>query len=294
MKRALACVDGRIAYEAAASVPIADRGFLYGDGVFETLRTYGGVPFLLDRHLSRLMASCRELGIPVRGGRAGLSRAIGQLLALSCSDDCYLRIAVTRGNGYGPWPWPRRSAAAGRAVIVLRPLEAGRGRAAGRALRVITASLRRPDGSPLARHKTCCYLESVLARREAVRAGADEALLLNSAGRVAELAAANIFAVRGKVLLTPDLTEGALPGITRRLVIQLAARRGLACRELRLTRRMLRVASEIFATNSLLEVCPVSRLDGRPVGAGAPGPVTAMLQAAYREEVGKRCRTSVL
>jgi branched-subunit amino acid aminotransferase/4-amino-4-deoxychorismate lyase len=134
----------------------------------------------------------------------------------------------------------------------------------------------------------------VLARREAVRAGADEALLLNSAGRVAELAAANIFAVRGKVLLTPDLTEGALPGITRRLVIQLAARRGLACRELRLTRRMLRVASEIFATNSLLEVCPVSRLDGRPVGAGAPGPVTAMLQAAYREEVGKRCRTSVL
>jgi branched-chain amino acid aminotransferase len=279
-------VDGRYFPEADAKLPVSDRGFLYGDALFETLRSYNRVPFLLDRHLDRLLGSCRDLGIRPREGRAELVKAVRSLIE-QVGAEAYLRIAVTRGSGFGPWPkvQPR----SGRTVIVARPLSGYPRELYSRGMKLVTSSVPRAHRSPLAGHKTANYLDSVLARREAAAEGGDEALMLNTAGRVAELSAANIFAVVGGEIITPSLEEGPLPGVTRALVLELAERLGIGAREDRLEPDLLLTADEAFATNSILEICPVAEVDGARVGVGLPGPVTSRLQSEYAQEVGRRC-----
>jgi branched-chain amino acid aminotransferase len=271
-----------------ARVPVDDRGFLYGDALFETLRSYNARPFMLERHLDRMFSSCRELGIRPRESRSELAAVVGELIA-QVAPDAYLRIAVTRGSGFGPWP--RIEPENGRTVIVARPLVGYTRELYDRGIKLVTSAVPRAHRSPLARHKTANYMESVLARREAAGKGADEALLLNTAGRVAELSAANIFAVSGGEVITPEVGEGALPGVTRGLILELAAAAGIVTREVRLESEDLARASEVFATNSILEICPVTEFDGTPLGAGMhePGPLTARLRSAYSEEVNRLC-----
>jgi len=279
-------IDGLCYEEAEGRIPVSDRGFLYGDALFETLRSYGGRAFMLERHLDRMLGSCRDFGIRPREGRAEFARAVDELVS-QVGPDCYIRICVTRGSGFGPWP--RAHPAHGRTVIVARPLKGYPPDLYERGMRLVTGAVPRAHLSPLSEHKTANYLDSVLARREAASEGADEALLLNTEGRVAELSAANLFAVSNGRLITPEVAEGALPGITRALVLELAARLGIPAGEVRLEPGELARAGEIFATNSVLEICPVTELDGAPLSAGAHGPVTARLRAAYREEVDRFC-----
>ncbi len=284
-------IDGECCNEAEARVPVADRGFLYGDALFETLRTYSGVPFLLERHLERLLASCRDLGIRPRESRAELVEAVAGLME-QVGPECYLRVAVTRGSGFGPWPREGAGEGHGRTVIVARPLLTYPEELYARGLRLVTSSVPRTQLSPLAGHKTANYLTSILARREAAGKGADEALMLNTNGRVAELAAANVFVVRDGQLLTPSLEEGPLPGVTRGLVLELAEDMAIPVREARLEPEQLAGAEEAFATNSILEICPVSELDGRRIAGSVPGELTARLQKAYRQEVARQCAPS--
>ena len=277
-------VDGQVFAEAEATVPAGDRGFLYGDALFETLRTYSGVPFLLDRHLDRLFGSCEELGIAPRESPAELAEIVSDLAGQVGPEAC-LRIAVSRGSGYGPWP--KDLPETGRTVIAARRLAAQPDGLYDRGLRLITSRLLRFEGSPLAGHKTANYLEAVLARGEAAERGADEAVMLNTAGRIAELSAANVFAVIYGRLITPDLEEGPLPGITRGLVLELAKGAGIKSHTGQLAPEALADADEAFATSSLLEVCPIAELDGTRIGEVVPGPITARLQAAYRAETAK-------
>jgi branched-chain amino acid aminotransferase len=286
MSAGRAYVDGRFVPEADARIPVDDRGFLYGDALFETLRSYNGAPFLLDRHLDRLLASCHDLGIRPRESRAEFVRAVGSLVE-QVAGDSYVRIAVTRGSGFGPWP--KAHARSGRTVMVARPLAGYPDELYSRGMKLVTGSVPRSHRSPLAGHKTANYLESVLARRQAAAEGADEAVMLNGDGRVAELSAANIFAVVEGQLVTPALEEGPLPGVTRALVLELAARVEIEAREDALELDRLLTADEAFATNSILEICPVGELDGYRVGVGLPGPVTSRLQSEYTQEVGRLC-----
>jgi len=277
-------VDGQVFAEAEAAIPAGDRGFLYGDALFETLRTYSGVPFLLDRHLDRLFGSCEELGIAPRESPAELAEIVSDLAGQVGPEAC-LRIAVSRGSGYGPWPTDLPET--GRTVIAARRLAAQPDGLYDRGLRLVTSRLLRFEGSPLAGHKTANYLEAVLARGEAAERGADEAVMLNTAGRIAELSAANVFAVIYGRLITPDLEEGPLPGITRGLVLELAKGAGIKSHTGQLAPEALADADEAFATSSLLEVCPIAELDGNKIGEALPGPVTQKLQAAYRAETAK-------
>ncbi len=274
-------IDGQVCAEAEAAVPVSDRGFLYGDAIFETLRTHGGEPFLLDRHLERLFDSCEELGIAPRETPAEVAEITLQLAA-DLGVEASIRIAVTRGSAYGPWP--KDLPEAGRTVIAVRPLAPHPEELYSRGMRLATSRIMRFEGSPLAGHKTANYLESVLARGDAAERGADEALLLNTAGRVAELSAANVFAVVYGRILTPALEEGPLPGITRQVVLELAEAAGIKTHSGQLAPEALADADEAFATNSLLGICPISELDGVKIGEVTPGPITRQIQEAYRLE----------
>jgi 4-amino-4-deoxychorismate lyase len=278
-------VDGAVYKESEAMIPAGDRGFLYGDALFETFRTYGGEPFLLDRHLDRLLGSCQELEITPRESPAEIAEITLQLIA-DLRAEAYVRIAISRGSGYGPWP--KELPKNGRTVIAVRPLAPPAAELYTRGMRLVTSQLMRFEGSPLIAHKTANYLEAVLARGEAAEHGADEALLLNTAGRVAELSAANVFTVVYGRILTPDLEEGPLPGITRKFVLELAEKAGMKTHSGQLTPEALGDADEAFATSSLLEICPISELDGQKIGEAVPGPVTKKLQDAYRAETGKQ------
>lgn len=289
MSAARVYLDGQFLDESAAAVPVSDRGFLYGDAVFETLRTWRGVPFLLDRHLARLFASCEELGIQPREDAGELAGVVARL-AGEVGGECYLRVVVTRGSGYGPWP--RELPERGRTAVVARPLQEPPAELYARGLRLVTSPMLRHEASPLSAHKTANYLESVLARGEAAERGADEALVLNYHGRVAELAAANVFAVIYGRLITPAAEEGPLPGVTRGKVLELAAQLELPTHKGKLAPEALADADEAFATSSLLGLCPIAELDGGRIGGEVPGPITARLQEAYRQEVARACAAS--
>jgi branched-chain amino acid aminotransferase len=235
-----------------AAIPVTDRGLLYGDGLFETVLVQSGKLPLLPLHLERLARSAAELAIPCNPDRVAAA-ALAVARAAGPGERA-LRITLTRGaspaRGYQP-----PAGAAPTLLITAHPYA----RPAG-PLRAITASIRvRPD-SPLARHKSLSALEKVLARAEAARAGADEALLLNDAGRVAEGAASNLFIRRGSRWLTPPLTEGCLPGVMRRRVLELSGGE-----EAPLAPSDLWEADGVYLTNALMGCLPLAALDGKPL-----------------------------
>lgn len=281
MPDGLAYVNGDLVPEAGAALPVTDRGTMYGDAVFETMRAYGGRVFRMDAHLARLFASCEALGFRPREPRAVLAEAILNLIERNACPDAYVRLQVSRGCGTGPLP---KGEMAPNAVILARPVRGYPARYYRTGMALVTSSVRVLAGG-LGAHKTASYLACVTARREAAAGGADEAVLLNEHGRAAECAAANLFAVAGGVLVTPPASEGGLPGVTRAAVLELARRARRAIEERPLPRAELDAASEIFLTNSILELAPACALDERPVGSGRPGEVWRALAAAYREEV---------
>ena len=275
-----ASVNGEITPAEEARVSVLDNGFTFGDAVYETLRTYGGRPFHLDRHLERLRRSAERLAIPMPAGDV-LARDLDALLARAANSESYIRIIVTRGRGDISYHFDRVKGPT--VVMVVKPLAPFPASYHTEGVPVILSSVRRNSPRSLdPAIKSCNLLNNILAMREAQAKGAFEPVMLNETGEVAETASANLFLVKDGTLLTPPLDAGILAGVTRQLVLDLAPGLALPVREEPVSVKDLLAADEAFITSTLKEVLPVATIDGRPVGAGHPGPVTLRLLGAVR------------
>ena len=266
-------LNGDVLPSEAAMVPASSAGLLVGRGVFETFRARPHGVLRLDRHYERLAAGAHLLGIEMTLKLDDLREAVAAVVARNGLDDARVRLTLSAGpDGGRP-----------NVLIQARPATDYPPHLYERGIRLRTASTRRNQASPLSRVKSVNYAGNLIARDEARRAGADEALLLNSRGSIAEGSATNVFIVRDAILMTPRIEDGALPGITRRVVLDIAHSLGLRVREIRLRPGDLAVANEVLVTNAVAGVLPVAFIDGMPVGDGRPGPATGRIAAAYQE-----------
>lgn len=282
---AVVFVNGTITDADRASVAVFDHGFLFGEGIYETLRTYGREPFLFDRHVRRLRNSASLLALDVPWSDADLlANARKTMAALPGLDEAYIRILVTRGVGelsYNPAACPQPSL-----VIIVKPFPGQPERTFSQGIKIALVSVRRnhPQAlNPLIKSNN--LINNALAMQEAIRRNAEEALMLNQAGELAECAQSNVFLVRGGSVLTPPLTAGLLPGVTREFVLELARSLGIDAREARLMPDDLHAADEAFITGTTREVTPVVAVDEQRIGAGQPGPVTQRLLEEFRARV---------
>jgi branched-chain amino acid aminotransferase len=287
----IAYVDGKWTPAEEARVSVLDHGLLYGDGVFEGIRVYGGRPFLLSEHLERLEASARAIALDLPAERSEIAALCAEAAERAGLDDGYLRLVVTRGVGalgVSPHTCARASLILIAAPLTLYPPERYRD-----GVKLVTSSLRRSAHDALPPQiKSLNYLTSVLASIEARRQGADEAVLLNAQGLIAECTADNLFLVsRGRVL-TPAVASGALAGITRALVVQLLTAQGIECAEAALTPADAWTADELFLTGTGAEIVPVCEIDGRPLPAARP--VTERVRAAFATYVEASARAAAV
>lgn len=280
---AVCWLNGRMVPLEEARVSVFDHGLLYGDGVFEGIRFYRRQPFKLEAHLDRLLDSARAIALDLPWSRDDLVSAVIETVSAYDGDDGYLRLVATRGEGaLGIDPRnctnPSLFVIADRLSMVARETRE-------RGARLIIAATRRlpPDGLD-PRIKSLNYLNHILARIEANRAGADEAILLNTAGRVAEGTADNVFVVRHGRLVTPPPVEGALAGITRETVLKLAHEAGMDVAEKPLAPYDLYTADECFLTGTGAELIPVAEVDGRRMST-CPGPIYLELSQRFRSLV---------
>ena len=273
-------IDGEIVGEGEALIPVTDHGLLYGDGLFEGIRVYGGRVFRLDDHLARLQAGARAIGLALPFEPARIRAIVLETVAAYGEPEAYVRLLVTRGEGalgVDPTTCENPRLVCLVAGIRLYPEEKLR-----QGIDLVTSSLRRPPPDVLdPRVKSLNYLNNVLAKQEARRQGADEALLLNTEGRVAEAAVANVFCAHYGEIATPPVSEGVLDGITRRTLLELAGTLGIPATERCLTRFDLFAADEVFLTGSGAGIVPVRTLDGRVLGSGRPGPLWEKLRRAF-------------
>ena len=281
-----ASVNGEIGEAADARVPVLDNGFLFGDGVYETLRTYGGRPFHLDRHLARLRASARLLGVPVPMDDGALARDVDRVLERAKNPESTIRMLVTRGVGDATYRFDRVK---GPTVVILaKPFEAFPENLYAEGIPVIVSSVRRNHPRALnPAMKSNNLINNILAAREAQAKGAFEPILLNETGEVAEGAGSNVFIVRGGGLLTPPLEAGILPGVTRAVLLEIAPGLGITAREEPIAVKDLLAADEAFITSTLKEAMPIATVDGKPIGGGRPGPTSRKVLQALRAYAAK-------
>lgn len=286
-------VNGRIADGATASVPVFDHGFLYGEGVYETLRTYHGVPFLFDRHDRRLRHSADLMALPVPFTAAELLSNIEKTMAAHPGGlpEAYIRVLLTRGVGelsYNPAMTPSPTL-----VIIVKPFVAPPAETFTNGIRLSLVNVRRNHPRALnPMIKSNNLMNNALAMQEALRSGADEALMRNQDGELVECSQSNVFLVKGGAALTPPLSAGLLPGITREYLMEIASEIGVPAREARLTPDDLKAADEAFITGTTREVTPVVRVDDLAIGSGKPGPVTTKLLTEFRRRTENRALIS--
>ncbi|MBX3023417.1 branched-chain-amino-acid transaminase [bacterium] len=273
-------IDGQFHDRESAKVSVFDHGLLYGDGVFEGIRVYNRRIFRHLAHLERLYDSARALALTIPLTIDEMRRVVEETVRRNRREDVYIRLIVTRGVGelgIDPLSCPTPS------VIVIvndvrvypRELYAG-------GIKVMTSATRQVSHEAVdPRIKSLNYLKNILAKIDAQQAGAHEAIMLNAEGFIAECTADNLFVIRGGHLLTPSSQDGALGGITRGVVLELAAEGRVPAAEARLTRYDLYTADEAFVTGTGAELMPVTTADGRPIGGGEPGPVTKRLTEAF-------------
>jgi branched-chain amino acid aminotransferase len=277
-------IDGAIVDGERARIPVTDHGFLYGDGIFEGIRVYGRRIFRLDDHLSRLENGARCLGLTLPGGVEAIRRIVIETARAHAEEDAYLRLVVSRGEG--PLGLDPSSCGEPRVVCIADQVRLYPEEKLRNGIALVTSSLRRPAPDVLdPRVKSLNYLNNVLAKQEARRQGADEALLLNRAGHVAEASVANVFAVRAGRLVTPPPSDGALEGLTRASVLELAREEDIPAEERTLGRFDLLAAEEAFITGSGARIVAVGSLDGRRIGKGGAGPITQRLCRAFDQLV---------
>src|SRR5213079_3117243 len=250
-------VDGKFYAEGEAKVSVFDHGLLYGDGIFEGIRFYNGRVFRLEEHLERLWDSARSILLEIPMSQRAMTEALLETIRQNDLREGYIRLIVTRGVGnlgLNPEQCKTPSVIIITAQIALYPAV-----------------------------KSLNYLNNVMARIEANLAKADEALMLNDEGNVAECTADNVFIVKRGQIFTPPITAGALRGITRSVVFEIAAETGIKVSETDITRHDVFIADECFLTGTAAEIIPVVKADGRPIGTGKPGPITARMVARFRE-----------
>ena len=274
-------VNGKIASASTATVPVFDHGFLYGEGVYETLRTYARQPFLFAEHTARLRRSAEMIALPVPMTDQALREAVDMTAAACAGDELYVRILLTRG--VGDLSYSLAATPAPTLVIIVKPLTPFPERTYFEGVRVSMVGIRRnhPHAlNPLIKSNN--LLNNALAMQEAYRQGADEALMQNQAGFVVECSQSNFFVVKNGQLLTPPLSAGLLPGITRQFVMELAAAEGITALGAPLTPADVLAADEAFLTSTTREITPVTSIDETRVGDAKPGPVTMRLMKAFR------------
>jgi branched-chain amino acid aminotransferase len=282
-------LNGKTVPENEAYVSIRDRGFLYGDGLFETIRAYKGHAFRLDDHLDRLFASAKELKIlPSEDTRTNvetqhlaslqvhatqLRQAVQKLLSLNGLADAYIRITLSRGHIQPTL------------IIETRPLTPYPQEYYENGISVIVSKTRISTSWPLTAHKTLNFMNNIMAREEANSLGVQEVLFLNTDAHVAECSVSNLFFVKDNEVITPSLKANILPGITRKVVLEICEQNDIAAREDLFTLETLMDADEVFLTNSLMEVMPVSAIDKRPLSPPVPGKLASYIMDAYRKHV---------
>ena len=279
-------MNDRLVPEDEARVSVFDHGLLYGDGVFEGLRSYSGKVFRLDAHLDRLWASARAICLEIPLPKATVAKAVNDTLAANKLSDGYVRLVVTRGAGsLGLDPNRTKNP---QVIVIADTISLYPREFYEQGLKIVTAATQRVQSAALSpRIKSLNYLNNIMAKLEGLRAGCVEALMLNHKGEVAECTGDNVFVVRSGILLTPPPDAGILEGITRNAVMDLAREAGIDCREATLTRHDLYTADECFLTGTAAEVIPVVDIDGRTIGSGTPGPITQRLTTAFHALVRK-------
>jgi branched-chain amino acid aminotransferase len=279
-------IDGRIADGADASVPVTDHGFLYGDGVFESFRVEHGRIFRLAEHLARLETSARAIALELPKTRGEIAEAVLRTVRALGRQEAYVRLVVSRGDG--PLGINPLQCTRPRIVCIAGEIRMFPDDKLARGLDLLTATVRRPAGDALdPRVKSLNYLNNVLATGEARMRGGDDALVLNAQGAVVEASAANVFVVAGRRCATPPASDGALEGIVRGAVLELARDLGLDAQERRLGRVDFFAADEAFLTGTGAGIVAVRSLDGRPIGEGRRGPVTERIVAAFAALVAR-------
>jgi branched-chain amino acid aminotransferase len=277
-------LDGRMVDQADAKVSVFDHGLLYGDGVFEGIRLYGGNVFRLDEHLERFENSAKAILLDNPLTRAQWSDAVCETCRANALTDGYIRLVLTRGAGdlgLAPWLCAKPSYFVIASKISLYPAEHYE-----KGLAIVTVPTRRIGPAALpATVKSLNYLNNILAKIEAKQFGALEAIMLNDQGYVAEATADNVFIVHKGELITPSANQGALKGVTRSTIVDISRDLGIGCREADMTRYDIWCADECFLTGSGAEVIPVVKLDGRVIGSGKPGEVTKRLMAEFKKRV---------
>lgn len=276
-------LDGELVDESMAKISVFDHGLLYGDGVFEGIRFYNKRVFRLNEHIRRLFDSARAIALEIPWSQEEVCQFTVDTVSVNGLADGYIRLVITRGSGglgLNPYLCARASMFIIASTISLYPEEHYQN-----GLSLITCATRRPPPAALMPQvKSLNYLNNIMAKIEAIQAGALEAVMLNEQGYVAECTGDNLFILKNGCLLTPPVSDGALDGVTRRVIIGLAASLGIPVEERSLTRYDIFIADECFLTGTAAEVIPVVSLDRRTIGTGKPGPDTLRFIKAFREE----------
>lgn len=284
----LVWLNGELVKKSQAKVSVFDHGFLYGDGVFEGIRSYNGRVFMLDEHLDRLYESAKSIWLTIPLTKDQMKEAILQTLRANNLRDAYIRVVVSRGEGdlgLDPRKCPKPNV-----IIITDRIELFPSELYERGIEMVTVSVRRNSPQALNPNiKSLNYLNNILAKIEAINAGKPEGLMLTLDGYVAEGTGENIFIVKSGKLFTPPAYMGILKGITRQVVMKLAQEMEIPVKEEVLTLHDVYTADECFITGTAAEIVPVVKLDGRVIGEGVPGPITkALMQRfrAYTQQVG--------
>jgi len=289
-------VNGRVSDQEHAVISVFDHGFLYGEGVYETLRTYNGQPFLFDRHMRRLRNSAGMLALPIPLTDAQIDARFRETVAAAGLGDSrdresYIRILVTRGIGeltYDPAATPTPSI-----VVIVKPNVHPAAEIFERGVRVsLVGVVRNHPGTVNPLIKSNSLLNNALAMQEALRRGGFEGIMRNYKGELAECTQSNLFIVKSGAALTPPIDAGLLPGITREFLFEVGAEAGIPVREQVLRDTDLFEADESFLTSTTREVVPIVQVDDRRIGNGKPGPVTTALLDAYRRKAEALTRTA--
>jgi branched-chain amino acid aminotransferase len=279
-------IDGKLYDKENAKISVYDHGLLYGDGVFEGIRAYGGKVLEVDTHLRRLYESAKAIRLAIPMTRAQMKAAIAQTMKANSLKDCYIRLVVTRGVGFlGVDPSNCRAPSV---IIITDKIQIYPAEMYAKGMSVITSSILRNHPASLpSRIKSLNYLNNILARIEADDAGVSEAIMLNYQGNVAECTADNLFVVKNGRVMTPGIAEGILEGVTRGLILELCKRLRIPCTEQVVQRHDVYVADECFASGTGAEIVPITKVDGRTIGDGQVGPITKNLIAAFNKRVGR-------
>lgn len=275
-------INGKYFPKEEATVNVYDHGFLYGDGVFEGIRVYGGNVFRLGQHVDRIYDSARAINLEIPMTKAQFADATRAAVRENNKKDGYIRAIVTRGAGtLGLDP---RKTSDPQVIIIVDDIALYPEELYESGLEIVTvATIRNHPAAVNPRIKSLNYLNNILAKIEGIQAGCLEALMLNHKGEIAECTGDNIFLIKRGILMTPSIDAGILEGITRNAVIELARKAGIEARELALTRHDVFTADEVFLTGTAAEVIPVVKCDSRIIGDGKPGPITKQLREAYRK-----------